>query len=54
MKDYRNGRGRFNFKEGGYYEGEWVRDMKEGQGVLVNEDGTKIEGVWKRDQILSS
>ena len=43
----RNGRGRFYYQDGGYYEGQWKNNKMDGFGKLYYEGGKlAYEGQW--------
>ena len=45
------GKGRYEWKDGGYYEGEFLRGMREGKGVWVDSNGTTYEGTYRCIQV---
>lgn len=46
----RNGRGKFSYQDGGYYEGEWKDNKMHGWGKLFYENGKiAYEGYWLND-----
>lgn len=42
-KDEKEGRGKFTYKSGDSYEGEWERNKKHGKGVIIHSNGNKEE-----------
>ena len=48
-----NGKGRFTYKDGKWYEGEYVNDKKEGYGVYFWDSKT-YEGEWKAGKMHST
>lgn len=46
----RNGKGRYTYKSGAYYDGEWADDQKNGKGIFDWNDGSKYEGSWLNNQ----
>ena len=46
----RQGRGVLRFKNGGYYEGEWAKDVYEGRGRYVSAGGV-YEGTFKAGEL---
>ena len=38
------------FKEGGVYEGTWVKNMAQGNGKFTHDDGDVYEGEWHNDK----
>ncbi len=47
----RNGRGKFYYQDGGYYEGQWKKNKMDGWGKLFYEGGRlAYEGYWSQDQ----
>ena len=47
----RNGRGKFFYQDGGYYEGQWKNNKMDGWGKLFYEGGKlAYEGNWKEDE----
>lgn len=46
----RNGKGKFVYKEGSVYDGEWKDNMMNGNGILYYPNGKiAYEGEWKMD-----
>ncbi len=46
----RHGRGKFFYKEGSYYHGDWSNNKMHGIGVLYYPNATiAYEGEWKDD-----
>ena len=43
-----HGNGKYVYKNGDIYEGEWKNGKKEGKGTLCYSNGDKYEGEWKR------
>jgi len=41
------GFGKYTWKDGRSYQGEYLNDKKEGYGVYLWADGRKYEGYWK-------
>ena len=41
-----DGTGKYTWKDGRYYEGEYLNDKKQGFGVFSWPDGRKYEGLW--------
>jgi hypothetical protein len=46
----KEGRGRFEYKNGDIYEGEWKNDQREGKGVYTFQNGNIYEGDFKNDK----
>ena len=47
----RNGRGKFYYQDGGYYEGQWRNNKMDGFGKLYYEGGKiAYEGSWSQDE----
>ena len=47
----RNGRGKFYYQDGGYYEGHWRNNKMDGFGKLYYEGGKlAYEGYWSQDE----
>lgn len=47
----RQGRGKFFYQDGGYYDGEWNRNKMNGYGKLYYQSGKlAYEGNWTDDQ----
>lgn len=47
----RHGRGKFFYKEGSYYDGEWKENKMDGYGTLYYPDGRiAYQGEWKDDE----
>jgi hypothetical protein len=46
FKGLPNGKGKYTWANGSYYDGEWKSGMREGQGKLVSGD-TVINGFWR-------
>ena len=47
----RNGRGKFYYQDGGYYEGQWKNNKMDGYGKLYYEGGKiAYEGEWSQDE----
>ena len=47
-----NGFGRYFYKNGDIYEGDWINNKKQGRGKIIYNDGTVEEGQWENDEIL--
>jgi antitoxin component YwqK of YwqJK toxin-antitoxin module len=46
----RNGRGKFYYQDGGYYDGQWKNDQMNGYGKLYYDGGAlAYEGNWIND-----
>jgi antitoxin component YwqK of YwqJK toxin-antitoxin module len=46
----RHGKGKFFYKEGSYYDGEWKNNKMHGFGTLYYPDGCiAYQGEWKDD-----
>ena len=45
-----NGHGKYTYKNGDVYEGEWKDFQRHGQGKLIQTDGTSWEGPWFKDK----
>lgn len=43
------GWGRYFYEDGGYYEGEWFRNMKSGKGMFFYQNGDHYVGEWKEN-----
>jgi len=44
------GKGRFDYQDGSYYEGEFKEDRKQGKGIFVEADGATVyNGGWFND-----
>lgn len=39
--------GRYEWKKGGFYEGEFMKGLREGKGIWVDENNVKYEGTYK-------
>ncbi len=47
----RNGTGKFFYKEGSYYDGEWLNNKMHGKGMLYYASGKlAYDGEWYNDQ----
>lgn len=47
----RHGQGKFYYKDGGLYDGNWRQNKMDGQGSLYYQSGTiAYEGSWLNDQ----
>ena len=47
----RNGKGRFYYKEGSYYDGDWLNNKMHGFGTLFYPNGSvAYEGEWQNDE----
>ena len=40
----KNGKGRFDFQDGSYFEGEFLNDFITGKGVYLASNGDRYEG----------
>eukprot|EP00753_Platysulcus_tardus_P005889 PLAT13745.1.p1 GENE.PLAT13745.1~~PLAT13745.1.p1 ORF type:complete len:756 (+),score=219.77 PLAT13745.1:50-2317(+) len=49
-----NGRGTYQFADGGTYYGAWKNGYPEGRGTAVYPDGTVFDGFWKAGQFHGS
>jgi hypothetical protein len=46
----RHGRGKYFYKDGGYYDGEWVHNKMQGHGKLYYKSGKiAYDGKWSND-----
>jgi hypothetical protein len=46
----KQGKGKYFYKNGDYYEGEWVRNKREGRGILLlKSSDVRIEGKFLKD-----
>lgn len=45
----KSGKGKYTFKNGDIYEGEWKQNNYHGKGTLLYHDGTYFKGLWKND-----
>jgi hypothetical protein len=45
------GKGKFSWAYGSYYEGDYMQDMKHGYGTFVWPDKKKLTGNWKFGKI---
>lgn len=51
LNGMRDGKGKFFYKEGSYYDGEWLKNKMHGYGVLYYPNGmVAYEGEWKEDE----
>ena len=51
LNNMRHGKGRFYYKEGSYYDGQWYNNKMHGQGTLYYPNGSiAYEGEWKQDE----
>jgi hypothetical protein len=41
--------GKYFWKNGDSYEGNWKNDLRDGKGVFIWSDGDKYDGEWKKD-----
>ncbi len=48
FKGLPNGRGKYTWANGSYYEGEWKNGLREGVGKMVSGDSV-VSGYWKAD-----
>ena len=46
-KDKRSGHGKFSWKDGRVYKGEWRDGKQHGRGTFTKIDGTKKVGIWE-------
>ncbi len=46
MEDKRHGYGKFKWKDGREYEGEWVKGKQHGIGLYRNAKGSEKKGKW--------
>ena len=44
-----HGKGKYFFKNGGIYEGEFKNGLREGKGIMEYKTGKKYDGEWKND-----
>lgn len=50
LEGKRHGKGKFFYKEGSYYDGEWKENKMHGFGTLYYPDGRiAYQGEWKED-----
>jgi hypothetical protein len=49
-QELKEGRGRFEYKNGDIYDGEWKNDQREGKGVYTFQNGNIYEGDFKNDK----
>lgn len=47
MHDRKEGKGKVVYKNGCWYQGDWLSDQFHGQGTMVWSDGTKYTGDWQ-------
>lgn len=47
MNDKREGKGRYTYKAGGWFEGFWKEDTPFGDGIYADESGAQYSGIWK-------
>ena len=45
----REGRGRYTWSDGNYYDGDWHKDLKHGPGIFSWHNGEKYEGEFFED-----
>ena len=51
--DKYKGEGKYIWKNGEYYKGEWKNGLKNGKGKYYNKKGNiKFEGEWVNDEFL--
>ena len=51
LKGLRHGKGKFYYKEGSYYDGNWKTNKMDGYGVLYYPNGSvAYEGEWREDE----
>lgn len=51
-----NGRGKYIWKNGNWFEGEWVKGVKQGIGRMFYKQSGKdsiVDGYWKKDKYIS-
>ena len=46
-----HGEGKYNYKDGRIYEGNFLMDRKDGEGKMYFPDGTIIRGIWERGKL---
>ena len=52
FKSFRkHGHGKYIYKAGHIYEGDWKNGIREGKGILYHSNGDKYEGEFKNDKI---
>ena len=51
VRGSRQGRGKYNWGDGSYYEGEWREDRMNGFGVFVNSSVT-LRGFFENDNFV--
>ncbi|WP_235298064.1 caspase family protein [Portibacter marinus] len=44
-----NGTGRYTYRDGSYYEGQFVNGLPQGQGICYYSNGDRYEGGWKNN-----
>ena len=44
-----NGFGRYDYKDGRYYEGDFKNSLYHGKGIHYMSDGSKYEGNWRNN-----
>ena len=45
-----DGRGRYEWKDGKVYEGQWSHNLMHGFGILIFPDGNRYEGEFVKDR----
>ena len=45
----KHGRGKYTWKSGIIFEGQFWLDKREGEGVLYYPNGSRLEGYWRND-----
>ena len=48
----REGKGKYFYKTGDKYDGEWKDDKKSGEGVVIYFNGDIFRGNWEEDTIM--
>lgn len=52
MNGRKEGKGKFIYPSGNYYEGDWLNGLQHGKGVLYGKNNHIIsEGVWIKGQL---
>lgn len=46
-----HGEGKYHYKDGRIYEGNFVMDRKDGEGKMYFPDGTIIRGIWDKGKL---
>ena len=47
-----HGYGRYDFFEGGSYEGGWRHGMRWGEGITTTADGASYRGTWEKNELI--